>query len=128
MIRNNHGWGLKEMLFFSAIILFFVILAVVLINNMYEGLSSINPSTPEPPKMKEKSYQDIEQILRSAAKKYVIKTRDTSNLIISDELLSGHYITIEELSLKEDTCTGYVIKDENYAAYITCDNYETQGY
>ena len=126
MIRNNHGWGLKEMLFFSAIILFFVILAVVLINNMYEGLTSDAPS--ETTKVKEKSYQDIEQILRNAAKKYIIKTKDTSNLIISDELLSDQYITIEDLSIKGDTCSGYVIKDENYATYITCDNYETQGY
>lgn len=126
MIKNNHGWGLKEMLFFAAIIFFFVILAVVVANNLYEGLPS-NPLSESQTK-KEKSYQDIENSLRNAAKKYVIKTRETSDIIISDELISSQFITVDELTLKGDTCSGYVITGNNYATYITCNNYETQGY
>ena len=126
MINNNHGWGLKEMLFFSAIIFFFMILAVVLINNMYQGLTSELPSSKTAEK--KYTYKDIEMNLKSAAKKYVIKTKDTSNLIISDELISENYLTQKQMQTDDDECSGYVLVEENYQPYITCNHYETQGY
>ena len=121
MIRNNHGWGLKEMLFFSAIIFFFVILAFVLINNLYQGLtgeSAINQTY---------SYTSIEQNLSNAAKKYA-RSKNTSNLIISEDLMDAKYLKESEMKTKDDVCAGYVLVEENYKAYITCNNYETMGY
>ena len=126
MINNNHGWGMREMLIFSAIIFFFVILAVVLINNLYQGLTSELPSAQK--NEKKYGYRDVEVNLRDAAKKYVLKTKDTSDLIISDELIRNNYLTNKQMRVEDDECSGYVLVDENYAAFISCDNYETKGY
>ena len=126
MINNNHGWGLKEMLFFSAIIFFFMILAVVLINNMYQGLTGESPTSKA--STRNYSYTDIEKNLKNAAKKYVTKTKDTSDLIISDELIAEKYLSEKEMQTENDECSGYVLVDENYEPFITCNDYETQGY
>ncbi len=119
MIRNNHGWGLKEMLFLSAILLFFVFLIAVLINQLYETTDSLinNPT----------SYQQVENNLKIAAKEYYEEYHE--DYILSDDLIFEKYLTLKNMTVKDDICEGYVTYQErHFNAYITCDKYETEGY
>lgn len=117
MFRNNHGWGLKEMLFLSAILLFFVLLIAVLVGQLYGNVGNETPS----------AYQKVEQNLVKAARRYY--KDNESNYVTSDELVLEDYLSLKDLTVDDDICEGYVMIDGNtYDAYITCEHYETEGY
>lgn len=40
MKLNNHGWGLKDMIIYSCILLFFLFLAASSVNSFYDGLQA----------------------------------------------------------------------------------------
>ncbi len=127
MIRNNQGWGLKEMLFLSALLLFFVLLIAVLVNNLYSGLEkdNLNSNTT-----KSNTYEQVEKNLSEAAKRYYkIHKSEVKELIVSDMLLEEKYIDMKKLTVDNDICEGYVIISENtFIPYISCAEYETEGY
>ena len=60
-MMNNHGWGLRDMIIFSSIIVIALALVYMLINNLYKELEG--PSNTQ-------SYSTIEKNLANAAKKY----------------------------------------------------------
>ncbi len=123
MLWNNHGWGLREMLFLCAILLFFVLIVAVLVSQLYGNLER-NTRDNE----KNSSYAHVETLLKNAARKYVKKTNDTSSIILSDDLIS-EYISLEDLTVNNDICEGYVVYENNtYTPYISCAHYETEGY
>ena len=124
MILNKNGWGLREMLFICAILLFCVILVAVMINYLYEGITSNGTSTTT------NSYTQDEKNLKIAAERYYRKLDDENvNLIVSEDLFAEEYLTEEKMTVDNDVCTGYVLIEENtFTPYITCDNYETEGY
>ena len=120
MKLNNHGWGLKEMLFFSAILLFFVLFVSVLINSLYSQLDLSNNGS---------TYKDIENNLKIAARRYIKNhADDDSEILTSDELIENKYLTSSKLKTSNDTCEGYVMITDDYEVFIHCNNYETEGY
>jgi len=125
MIKNNHGWGLREMLFLSSILFIAVLVVAFLVNKLYDGLVG-TPTTSDTAR----SYQAIEENLKSAAKRYYRQYKnEVGEIILSNELLDVNYLTESKLTYKEDLCEGYVmIVDNNFIPFITCDNYETEGY
>ena len=119
-MMNNHGWGLRDMIIFSSIIIIALALVYMLINNLYKELEG--PSTTP-------SYSTIEKKLENAAKKYFsIRENEDVDMVVSEELVDEKLINEKTLTLNGDKCTGYVIKNESLKAYISCDNYETEGY
>lgn len=134
MKLNNHGWGLKEMLFFSAMLLFFVLLVSVLINSLYSQLDlsnngSSSSSTPSSSTNNGYTYKDIENNLKIAARKYIKNhADDDSEILTSDELIENKYLTSSKLKTSNDTCEGYVMITDDYEVFIHCNNYETEGY
>jgi len=129
MILNNKGWGLKEMLFFSAILFFCLLVVVFLINNLYSSIEE-NMSTNNHQTSSENNYEKVERNLAQAAKRYYkIHKDEIGEIIISDELIEENYLTVEKMTVDNDICEGYVlIEDNEYSPFITCASYETEGY
>lgn len=124
MTLNNHGWGLREMLFICAGILFCVLFVAVMINNLYDGLTETQKPDTAP-----KTYVDVEDKLEEAARVFHRRHEEYGNLIISEDLLDEGYITEEDLTVNGDFCSGYILIENNtFSSYISCNNYETEGY
>lgn len=65
MKLNNNGWGLKEMMIISSILLMFLLFAAYYIWVLYSDLSKSRPN----------AYDDLEYVLQSSAASYLKKTR-----------------------------------------------------
>ena len=125
---NNHGWGLQEMIILCCILVGFLLLVVVLVNQLYSGVEQMEYETNEKYGY---SYKEIEKNLENAAKKYFQKNK-SSVMVTSEDLLLEDYITSSKLIPlnKNEPCIGYVniLENKNYEAYISCEDYETEGY
>ncbi len=140
MKLNNNGWGLSEMIIFSAILiiaLFFVVFYAF----QFKRENTIKPSTQtNNESIKENiTYTSIENKIREATLTYMQKYYDdrisgtvtipTSNLIYTHLLEDSDLITSDK-----DSCDGYalVYKKENQdyeiEAYIKCTNYKTNEF
>lgn len=135
MYLNNKGWGLKEMVLLSCIILVAVFVAAIMINNLYKDLDmNINgnntSNSSNSNQNKDEQYTIIERNLLSAAKKYARENKlDDDEIIESDTLIDEGYLTLSKMTNEEDICDGYVTKqNSSYKAYISCESYETKGY
>lgn len=135
MYLNNKGWGLKEMILLSCIILAAVFVAAIMINTLYKDLdmningnNASNPSSSN--QNKEEKYEAIERNLLSAAKKYARENNlEDEESIDSDTLIANGYLTVSKMTNEDDTCEGYVTKQNtSYKSYISCESYETKGY
>ena len=125
MKLTNHGWGLREMIFLSAVIFFFVIIAAVMINNLYSELD-LSQGSSGSSSSNGYTYQQIESNLSAAAERYY-KTHndDVSTIVISEDLVELGYLKSSQLQTKDDACEGYAVIADDFRAYITCSNYET---
>jgi hypothetical protein len=87
-------------------------------------------------KDKSKAYQELENKIVEAEKKYVdanfLYPQDESKLkTSSSELINNNYL--DSLTKDDKECIGYATVKKNgtvyeYAGYIKCDNYTTKGY
>ena len=59
MKLTNHGWGLREMIFLSAVIFFFVIIAAVMVNNLYSDLNLSQNNDSSSTSSNGYTYQDM---------------------------------------------------------------------
>ena len=126
---NNHGWGLREMLFICAGIILCVLFVAAMVNNLYSEITPATGGETSRPSTSTNTYEKVEKRLESAAKLYHRRHEEIGNLIISDDLLDEKYLTTEDLTVNNDFCSGYVIVENNvYTPYISCENYETEGY
>ncbi len=125
---NKHGWGLSEMIVLCCILIGFLLLVVVLVNQLYSGVEKMNYNVSE---KNGYSYKEIENNLVLSAKEYYKKNKD-SVMIMSDDLLIEKYISSSKLTPlnKDEPCIGYVTvsADKSFKAYISCEDYETEGY
>ena len=135
MYLNNKGWGLKEMILLSCVILVAVFVAAIMINNLYKDLDmNINgnntSNTSNSCENKDEKYATIERNLLSAARKYARENElEDEEIIDSDTLIDEGYLTLSKMTNEDDTCEGYVTKqNSSYKAYISCESYETKGY
>lgn len=125
---NNRGWGLSEMIILCCILAGFLLLVVVLVNQLYSGIEQMEYETNEKYGY---SYKEIEKNLEEAAKKYYRKNK-SAVMITSEDLLLEDYISSSKLTPlnSSEPCIGYVnVEDNNiFEAYISCEEYETEGY
>jgi len=131
MIRNQHGWGLREMIILSAILLSFLLVAIFFIVRLYNGLTK--DGTINTPIVKKYTYSEIESNVLTAALDYYNEYYDgESNVTITtDRLKKRGFITTNELKPESEnkSCRGYVFFGDNEpSVYIQCESYETDGY
>lgn len=120
MKLNNKGWGLKEMMIISAILLLFLLFAAYYIYMLYNNLDSSSASV----------YGQLELKLQTSAVSYVNKHKlQNSKAIISlSDLQKEGYINLFTDPNDED-CNGYVIyENQEYKSYISCRYYTSSGY
>jgi hypothetical protein len=129
MYLNNNGWGLRAMIFLSSGLLLALLISIYFIAQLYSSMGDVFSSN---------QYFELETKLESAAIRY----RNDYDLDISGEYKVSYGTLKKEGyidTLKDNDgnlCGGYVIikngVDEvdnlNYEAYISCDNYVTDGY
>ncbi len=125
---NNHGWGLQEMIILCCILVGFLLLVVVLVNQLYSGVEQMEYENSEKYGY---SYKEIEKNVEEAAKKYYQKNKSVV-MITTEELLLEDYLTSSKLIPlnHSEPCIGYVnvLENNNFETYISCEEYETEGY
>ncbi len=124
-MKNKAGWGLAQMLVLCGILIAFLLLIVILVNQLYSGLESIYSDKNG------YEYEQIERNVEESSKKYFQKHKDKS-YVDSDELILESFLSRDELMPynKENPCIGYTIKEKEAVlkTYISCEDYETEGY
>lgn len=126
MKLDNRGWGLKEMIFLSCGLLIALLVSLFFISKLFKSLDYKGESY---------SYFNLETDLENAAIRY----KNDNDLIINGSYKIS-YSTLKSEGyakpLKDengDPCGGYVIISNNngllnYEAYISCNDYVTEGY
>lgn len=148
MKLNNHGWGFREMLFYMAILVVFLFIAVFLIIRTYYQLDQKNFNVAEyfpegeesvPTEKEILLYSDLEVNIKNAAVTYIKNYYDQE---ITNEKVSITLNILKSKGLIDDlkdikdksSCDGYVLASINkdlevlYYPYIKCANYTTLGY
>lgn len=103
---NNKGFGLQEMMASVLVLMIALVIIAVLTEKLFG----------------EMNYGTIEQKVVLARKELNITDK-----IVSVETLIDKNVLDEEI-MNKYSCTGYVVFDEDYKAYISCKNYKTVGY
>ncbi len=142
---NNHGWGMRDMIIYSCIILLFLLIATFYIRTFYKGISNASNTVVENNNNDTKNktidyniYRNYEQRMNSAAINYVYKyygdlDRSIASINLSDLTSKGY---IEPLHDQKDNtvCVGYSNvwdTEDNVlhaSSYIRCTSYKTDGY
>ena len=128
VMLNKNGWGLREMLLLSGVLIIFLIIAIYYIYILYGELDK---------RVTVDYYEKLEEKLENQAQVYLND--------YYDEDLNSDYVTITRSTLRAfdldislldndgDACSGYVMANKskakvNIKAYISCDKYTTDGY
>lgn len=128
MLKNKHGWGLKEMLILSGILMLFLVIAIYYIYTLYQSLDMEVASN---------NYTELEEKLEYNAniylKDYYDKNLDSTGVTITRSLLRTYDLDVDLEDNKGRACSGYVIAkkshgEEQIDAYISCPDYTTDGY
>ncbi len=147
MKLNNHGWGFKDMIFYMAILVLFLFIAVFLIIRMYRQLDKRNfditdyfPEGETSTVNKEiHLYSDLEVKIKNSAvnylKNYYEEELTSKKVVITLNMLKDKNLIDNLKDIKDKTlCDGYVLASMNdkleviYYPYIKCANYTTLGY
>lgn len=146
MKLNNHGWGLREMIIYSCLLLFCLLIAAYNINYLYSGLNNkSNDQSAEVEKkddnklilkkdteINKKAYELYEQEMIQASKSYLkdysYDLNDTILTIDLETLINFQYIEKIYDQVDQSICTGYVnvfMQNENYkfSPVLKCSNY-----
>ena len=132
MKLNNRGWGLREMLILSAILIFFFCLAIYFIYVLSSSLSTSSSINNEAP-VNYTLYKNYEEKLYNAGEKFLLNNKSYQDSIINlSTLINAGYISgIKDLDTKNE-CNGYIkvynLDEREIQAFIKCDNYITEGY
>lgn len=149
---NNHGWGMREMIIYTCILLFFLLIAAYFVNALYNSLDAdlkkskekTYDNSPtiverEPEKVIDYSiYSNYEKQMDVAAKNYVINNYEAleTNIATVDlqELVDADYIEQLYDQISSEKCIGYSnvwdneLGEYEVDSYIRCSNYVTEGY
>lgn len=132
MKLNKRGWGLREMLILSAILIFFFCLAIYFIYVLYSSLSN-SLSTNNEMLVNYTLYKNYEEKLYNAGENFLLNNISYQDSVINlSTLISAGYISeIKDLDTKNE-CNGYIkvhdLDEREIQAFIKCDNYITEGY
>ena len=125
---NKHGWGLKEMLVLSGILILFLFVAIYYIYTLYQEMGREVTTT---------YYHDLENDLEDSAQVYVEDYYDGSlnsdGITITRSTLRSYDLDVTLRDKDGHVCSGYVIAsrthgEDIYEAYISCPDYTTDGY
>ena len=125
---NKHGWGLKEMLILSGILMLFLVIAIYYIFTLYQEMGK---------EMNTNYYHDLEKDLEDNAKVYLEDYYDdnltSAGVTITRSTLRAYDLDVSLRDPDGDVCSGYVIAskthgEESIDAYISCPDYTTDGY
>lgn len=128
MKLNKHGWGLREMIILSGILIIFLFIAIYYIFRMYDSFNQ---------EVSIKEYYDMEEKLEEQAKIYVRDYYEaelsSEKIIIHRSILRNYGLDVNLIDNKGDACSGYVIASKTKGiiytdAYIKCNDYMTNGY
>ncbi|MBR6113208.1 MAG: hypothetical protein IKP79_01705 [Bacilli bacterium] len=131
MKLNNKGWGVFQMAWMTGIILFFFLLAIILIHNLYRYLE-LKPKDKNI--ITEKTRDQMMSDLDEAAIRYMEynyeNLKNVNSMKITSERLFQAGLFAKDLY---GGCTGYVIasktNDEIFTRpYIRCGDYKSVGY
>ena len=143
MKLNNKGFGTKDMIIYSCVIIFFLLLADLLILSFYKDRDKIdiNDIHEEHPTAKSGSFYDYyiqqENNLKAAGLKYArannldLPSKKRFNISI---LIDNGYISYVRDSEDNTICSGYIVMvnnssgDYDVSSYIKCNSYTTEGY
>lgn len=147
MKLDNRGWGLKEMLILSSIILFFLLIAAIVAGSFAKELKDSKPvpeveestpvERPEETPVDYDYYYLLEKDLETATENYIndlgTNLDNGSVNIYLNNLIDNGYITTMVDKSTGNYCNGYgkAYKKENAViikGYIKCDEYKTEGY
>lgn len=125
---NKNGWGLKEMLLYSGIIVLFFLVAIYYIVSMYKEIDI---------PVSEVSYQDLEKQLEDNTliylNDYYTGFLDSDGIIINRSVLKANNLDVALIDSNNNACSGYVYANKTHGvigvkAYIKCKGYTTNGY
>ena len=131
MKLNNKGWGTFQMAWMMGIILFFFLLAIILICNYYHDRGY---QLTDKKIITEKNHEQMLDDLNIAGERYVNhyykNLKNMSNIRITSDKLYRAGLFAKDLY---SGCTGYVIAGKkdgiiNTNAYIKCGSYKSPGY
>jgi hypothetical protein len=145
---NNHGWGMRNMLIYSCIILIFLLIATYYVKYLYRDLSmNDNDVTSEVQEENDTKptkeinydlYENYEKRMNNAAINYVKRYYNTLDTGIASvelwDLTNGGYIETLYDQVDNSKCLGYAnvwdTEDGELKAssYIKCPSYTTEGY
>lgn len=152
MKLGNHGWGMRDMIIYTCILILFLLVAAYSVKSLYDviGTPVENENVPVTPPVVEETEEDkpivvdyeyynkLELDMKNATLNY-LAARPTiiENDILkitSDTLVNLEYMDELYDQTKENKCLGYsnVYQDEDgdyiVKSYISCNNYVTEGY
>lgn len=137
MKLNNNGWGTKEMILFSSIILLCLIITAILVSNLFKNIKTPITSNNGPIEINVSEYEKRELQLETAARSYIVDNFDgyfVEMKITINELKEFGYIEDILDTITNEVCEGYVIsknvenEELSVKPYIRCSNYTTIGY
>lgn len=136
MKLNNHGWGLKQMIVYSAILLMALFITVFFSMQLTAAFNEpFQKST-----LRNVTYSMIEENIVMATSSYMEKYYDSeigsgTITVKTDNLILYGVLKEEDLvTSTKDICKGYSLVRKNIEsglkidAYIKCSNYETSNY
>ena len=116
MKLDNRGWGTKEMIFLSSILLLVLLFVAFSIYKLYHSVENI-PS----------QYAMMEKNLVNYAQDYCKSNGKKSVITVNELINSGYFDFFTDIN--DNPCDGYVLTTSNeYNAYISCEYYRTNGY
>lgn len=125
---NKHGWGLREMLVLSALLIIFVLIAsyyIYVFLNSYNIESTVN------------NYSLLEEKLEEQTKIYLNDYYDevltSDKLTITRSVLKSYNLDVILEDSDGNSCSGYAVAYKtkgivNVDGYIKCKDYITLGY
>lgn len=138
---NENGWGFKDFVLIFGIIFLTIIITIVIYQASFKKTNVTDPIDPNAEQMEKYTYDDLENFLKLAAKRYqnnnyqgTFESSETwvlsYNLLKKNKFLKKPLMDVYE---PKKECNGYVIFNKNgtnmsYEPYIKCENYETYGY
>jgi hypothetical protein len=142
MKLNNKGFGTKDMIIYSCVIIFFLLLADLLILSFYRDKDKIDIKDirEDHPSAKSGSFYDYyiqqENNLKAAGLKYArannlnLTSKTRFNISV---LVENGYISYVRDSEDNTICSGYIVMinnigDYDIESYIKCNSYTTEGY
>ena len=128
MKLNKKGWGLREMLVLSGILILFLCVAIYFIVVFYNSFEK---------DITHKYYETLETNLEQQASVYLHdyydETLTSDKITITRSVLRSYDLDIPLKDKNDNACSGYVVANKsmgktNIDAYIKCNKYETKGY